>query len=74
VICASAVFLAVEELPLILFCIDIDIDPVCGELVFLPVAHINILIGERIYALAAPAILRLSDIFSSIGVGDLLVF
>jgi hypothetical protein len=74
VINSAAVFFAVEELSLVFFATDVDIDSVCGELVFFPVAHIDVFIGERINSLAASTILVLPDVFSAIGVGDLLVF
>jgi hypothetical protein len=73
VVSASAVFLAIEELPLELFSTDVDVDSVCGELIFLPVAHIHILVGEGVNPLSAPAILILSDVFSAVGVCHLLV-
>lgn len=51
------------------FPVGVDVDAIAKVLIIFPAAHIAIFVGERVDAFSSPAVLILSDVLSSIGIG-----
>lgn len=53
--------------------VRVDVETIGIELVLSPVSHIDILVGKGVDASSASTVLILSDVLSTVGIGDLLV-